>query len=444
MSGLAIDNRFDTVAGGGDDLTVINLGRINSNDTAILTDDDADVANGSDGIISSRDGFGSDAGDDLIVGNSCLIDTSDYAILVDDDAQIKNSGKLFSLNEGGIDADDDLTVTNSGIIDANADAINGDDDAQITNEESGEIYSVSADGIDGGADLTVTNRGLIDAGDEGIEAGLRAMITNTAMGKVFGSGGDGMQVQGNAEIVNSGLIQSFQDDGIDIDSGSIRNTADGIIRSLGKASGAAGIDVDAIPEDDLPDVTDSSLEINNRGLIIGRTGILVNDGKSATQDVRNSGGIVGVFGVAMDLGAGEDILAMIGDGFVTGAALFGDGDDLLDLSMFGGGVVGGRDAFFDGGSENIADVIDLGAGVRLEDIFVFDHRDPGRIRLGYRGPAGSSTVFFTDFEQIDLDGDSYAIGDLSGIAPVPLPPALSLMVLGLGSFAVLRRRRCTS
>ena len=389
------------------------------------------------------DGFASaDDNLDITVEREALVTNSDDAFDLDgtDTQTVTNNGIIDSTGDRGIDVDngDGLTVTNDGEIIAKDDAIRGGDNVTVVNGFNGVLSSLDQEGIDAGDDLDVTNDGLIDAGDEGIQAGLRAKIANTADGAIFAFD-DAIQIQGDADIENAGFVLSFEEDGIDVDSGKIVNTSTGTIASA--AVGAGGIDVDAIPADDIPDLATLDLLIDNEGVIIGETGILVDAANMQAQTIRNAGEIVGFEGIAADLGAGDDIVNLVGAGLFGGSVLFGDGDDILNLSQVGPGVAGGDVAFFDGGNEKNADLIAFGSEVNLSDVQVFDDRDPARARLAFSGASGNATVHFTGFELFAFGDGVVSAADISAVAPVPAPAGFGLLLFAAGALGMMGRRR---
>lgn len=412
----------------------------NINDDAfeLANTNNQSIINGGE-IFSEFDrGIDVEDGDNLDVLNFGTIDGDNDAIRGDDNMSVTNAfgGEILSFSERGIDADDDLYVENEGFIESFKDAIDADNDAEIIN--SGLITSFTEEGVDAGDGLDLNNSGIIDVGGEGVQAGFGATIVNQEGGVIFALN-DGIQVAGDADITNSGQIGSLDEDGIDVDSGVIRNTATGLIGGIG--FGAGGIDIDDIPDEDKSDYTTLEVEIDNAGLILGDVGILVDPMNDQTQTVRNSGVIAGFFGVGVDLGAADDFMAMIGDGEVFGDVLLGDGDDILDVSMASSGLVGGFAAFFDGGSEVTGDLIDFGATRTQADIIGFDDRDPTRMRLVFSGMDGRTTVLFTDFELFKFGADTLTVSDISGTVPVPVPATAGFLLIALGALGVSRRYR---
>lgn len=444
---------FTGFASGDDNLTItVDPGVSVENDAGDAMElhgaDGVTVNTGADSLIFSsfNRGIDLDTGDDATITNNGLIDSGDDAIRGDDGITVINEtdGVIFSLNERGVRAGDDLTVTNRGLIDAGNDAVSGDNNVTVTNTVDGVLFSEFEEGIDALNDLTVINDGVVDGGDEGIQAGLRATITNGATGEILGFDDDAIQVQGDAQITNSGLIESLESDGIDIDSGTVTNTATGEIVGLGGTPEDAGIDVDAIEavDGELPVLR--SVTIDNAGLILGEVGILVDSANTETQDIINSGAIVGLGGTALSLGGGEDSLTLLDDALIAGIADFGDDDDVLDLSGVTSRFAGAFGAFFDGGDGIDTIAIDI-AGLTLDDITVFAAAPgfgPDAFRLGFFNSAGTTTtVFFEDFELFDLDGTTFSAADIAAVAPVPLPAGVVLMLSAFGLFGLLGRRR---
>jgi len=285
--------------------------------------------------------------------------------------KLTNNGTIDSNSDNdGIDGRAGLTVINNGAITSEGRAVNtrGFDGVHITNVLTGTMVSVDKairiddeDGV-GGNNNTVINHGFIESEtSEGIEAGNDAIIENSGTIKGFD---DAIQVAERATILNSGLIESTgtefnggldnPQDAIDLDSGDITNTETGVIKST----------LDAAIDFDGSTITST---IINRGLITGKYGILVEKGdkpeedgtfptpNTASQIVENHGQIVGTSGLAMDLGAGDDVLSLFGGSSLVGTVDMGEGNDRLNL--------------FDDLSGNIADgaVLDGGAGIDLVD-----------------------------------------------------------------------------
>lgn len=406
-----------------------------------LDDTDDQTLRNSGEIVAAERGVDVDDGSNLTVDNEGLIDAVEDAIRAGDGATVTNTFfGLVSSGDRGIDSGDALTVLNDGLVDSENDAIRGEDGARVTNTVDGALLSTDQEGVDADDDLTLINDGVIDAGDEGVQANLRSTILNGASGLILATD-DAIQIQGDTDIVNEGTIESIEEDGIDADSGTIVNASTGVIESFG--AGAAGIDVDALPAGDVPQLATLDLLITNEGVIRGETGILVDPANTQAQIVRNSGQIFGTGGTAMDLGPGADLVEIIGAGLTEGETLFGEGDDTLLVSAAGSGRLGGPTGFFDGGDEDAEDLLDFRAGFALSDVFLFsDLPMPGNFRIGVDNGTQRFTVFYTGFETFAFDDGRVGSGDLGALgATVPVPAGLPLALGGLAALALAARRR---
>ncbi|TDL85150.1 VPLPA-CTERM sorting domain-containing protein [Meridianimarinicoccus aquatilis] len=377
------------------------------------------------------------------------------------DTVVENNGTLTADGDG-VDSGDNgsgLTVTNNGTINANARGVNADDEDDVTVINTGLINAPSNDGIrlGNGANATFLNSGTLISGDEGMEAGDNATVTND-IGASITAVEDAIQIGEAASITNSGTIQSTgtDGDGVDMDSGTVVNTATGSISTA--ASSSAGIDFDA-----------SSVLVStiiNSGTIAGGIGIQVELGGAdpanvQTQIVRTDGVIIGSGGIAMDLGASDDQVAIfddltfqstadynLGSGApvqIVGKTNLGTGEDTLAfLNTADGGMI--YDAvlndLFDGGADTdtvifSASKSDLTASTLIADILSLTFEDSGMAQV----------LNFKDFEFFTfgadrltgLGGTTYAAAELT--APVPLPAGFVLLGGGLAALGAARARR---
>jgi hypothetical protein len=332
-----------------------------------------------------------------------------------DNLTVTNNGTITATSRGiDVDARNNVKIINTGTITAQNKAIRNQDGLNGELYNSGTIYSATNEGYESGDFAEVINSGTIEAQD------------------------DAVQVGQNATIINSGTIRSFanvdplgeQQDGIDLDSGTILNTETGIIESEGDAA----IDFDA-------SIITSVIE--NYGRISGTTGILVDKGEddpadanTASQIVLNHGIIEGYDGLTVDLGAGDDVLSLFGGSTLIGGADMGDDDDTLNLfDDLAGRIAGG--AVLSGGA-GLADTVDF-KNLTLANLF----RAWGNgsvLNLVLKTPASSYSVALSDWEIFVFGSDSYDRDQVLAAAPVPLPAAGLLMIAGLGGLALLRRR----
>ena len=386
------------------------------------------------------DGFASTDDDlDITVNPGVTVSNDDDAFELDDadNTTVVNNGTITSTGARGIDTDDGTTVTDNGAINGDNDAVRGDNNLTVTNAPGATITSANQEGVDAGdgTDANITNAGTITAGDEGIQAGLRATVVNSG---TITAVDDAIQIQGDATITNSGTLTSSEEDVIDIDTGIVTNS--GTLISTGP--GAAGIDVDEIPVDEVP--VSNTLVVQNAGLIEGDFGILVDPASGVDVQVTSSGIIRGREGMALELGDADDGLTLVLDAIVDGTADFGDGDDTLDVSGVTSAVAGGPTAFFDGGDESTADTLILG-GLTLDDITVFasvPSLGSDAFRIGFLNVDGGTTkLFFEDFETFLIGGTAFSADDIAAVAPVPLPAGVLLLLSALGVTGLVARRR---
>ncbi len=368
------------------------------------------IVNGSDGIKVE--------GNDNTVNNDGTIDTTDEGIVGGVGLSVVNTGSINAADKG-IDADDlgNVSVNNFGDVTAGDKVIR----------------------IGGGANAVLTNSGNITAlGDEGFEAGDNATVTNTTTG-VIKAADDAVQVGENAIIQNSGLIENNgtntanKQDAIDIESGTITNSASGTIKSTLDAA----IDYDG---------STTASVINNFGLITGTTGVLVEKGlggetpNTANQTINNHGSIIGTAGLALDLGAGNDVLNLYDSGSLTGGADFGTGDDALNFfGTFTGAIAGG--SILNGGVGT--DTVTFDVSLTLMDLstatLVGDVLD-----LAFLAAGSDFSVRLQSWESFTLGTQTYSAAELVAAAnptTVPVPALLALLAGGLIGVGLTRRKK---
>jgi hypothetical protein len=364
-------------------------------------------------------------------------------------ASVTNNGRIDGTlgNVEGIDGRTNLTVINNGTIETNSRGIDtrGFDGLTLTN--IGTISSVNKAVRAGfsedaatlgqfGDNNTVINSGLIESlTNEGIEGADDNKITNTTTG-VIAALDDAIQIDENAEIINAGLIENRggatdeAQDAIDIDSGSVRNDATGVIRStFGDA-----IDFDA---------GDFDATIDNYGLITGQIGVLVEKGGSVdpanlrAQTINNWGTITGTSGVALDLGAGNDTLNLYDGATINGSADFGLDADLFRIS---GALTGnvGQGGLFDGGDG--VDLLEFDSYSFADIVSVFIGPDDG-YNLSLDNGAGVLSLFLRSWDSVGFTDGRYSQAQITALAPVPLPAAGLMLLGGLALVAGLRRRK---
>ncbi|MBN2629067.1 MAG: hypothetical protein JXR75_00840 [Rhodobacteraceae bacterium] len=353
----------------------------------------------------------------LFAGSIALLlgSTAAYADCVQTGLDVTCTGIDADGFGDGSGATDDLTITvKSGATvegGATGRAFEVDDKTSITVEAGASVMSQANEGIEGDNDITINNAGVIEAFD------------------------DAIQVNDGAMIVNSGRIENIGDnvdpqDAIDIDSGTITNTATGIIRSTEDAA----IDVDGGEKGDVT--------VNNAGLIQGTIAVLKDPSNEAGQLVYNTGSVIGTSGVALDLGEGSDLYRHSSGAILIGSALLGNGDDLFEMfAVEGTGRFGGTGAVMDGGVGT--DLFDFGS---LDIMSALSASFDGlELLLNFGTLDGELEVLLTNWETVrfrDFSGDQAAVAAaVNSPAVVPLPATMWMLGAGLGLLGAASRRR---
>jgi hypothetical protein len=405
-------------------------------DGVVVNDPDVLVRVGPNGSVLNANG---DAvrlnGATPTVQNEGRIDGSDEGVdLRADDGVIDNfAGATITGGDRGVDVDgrSGLRLDNQGLIEGRgSDAIRTGDDTTVTNGPGATIDGAD-EGIQAGDGLTLTNEGAILAADEGVEAGDDAIVINAG---TISAADDALQTNARADITNDGEIVSSENDAIDIDDGRVENN--GVI--LTTDGGEDGIDFDPVAAGRSDPIV--SEVINNAGAVIeGAIGVNVDEANDQDQTIVNAGTIIGRSGVALFLEDGDDALTLLDGGVIDGDALFGAGDDTLELSGIQGSAVGGGD-LFDGGED--FDTI-LFSDLSTANVLTLSLMRPdGSYNLRFRNSDGSaSRLLFARFELFGFRDADLSFDDLDAIAPVPLPATLPLLAVGGLALAALRRRR---
>ncbi|WP_103333536.1 VPLPA-CTERM sorting domain-containing protein [Pseudotabrizicola formosa] len=381
---------------------------------------------------------------DGIIDNSDTRNNTDAIQATGSGLTIVNSGKISS-GDRAIHALDGfgggLVVTNlaDGEITSRRQTIRTEGSAPgsvVTNY--GTISSLEGRALQlRGQGTSVTNYGTLIGGEEVIEARDDFSLVNYGSIKIR----DGVEDQDGVQfasgtVLNHGLIQG-SDDGIDIDEGTITNTATGRIITTG--SGGNGIDID--PEFDNsrdPLRPSGTVTIINAGYIEGPSAIGTDPAAQNRVEVYNSGTLVGRDSPAIALAPmqGDSLVSLSRDSQVFGDILFGGGNDVLEIKALSAGFL--FDGQADGGAgQNTLRLTDY----LLADIASFSLVD-GVVQFALTSVAGETLGRFVNFDTWLLgDGTRYATRDLAAqFAPVPLPAGLPLMLAALGGLALLRRR----
>lgn len=357
--------------------------------------------------------FGIRALADAQITNSGLVATTgagSRALSVTSGATVNNTGTLSTSGDGSfaLAAADGLALVNSGTIEATGDsrAIDARDGATITNEAGGVISAagtsdtiqtgenltlvnngtitnigVDTKVIDAGDGLSVTNNGLITSDWKGIEGEANFTLTNTATGRIVSNLDEAVEADGpglvvindgeiiapnddaidggdNVTITNSGLIQGGQNDGLELNSGTITNS--GTIESLSSDPNGSLVIGGTTPELDAAIDFDAGTDGNEDGVVTnlaggiirGDIGIVASSGNQdspdtndGSQQVVNFGTIIGRMGDAALLGNGDDEFQQWTGASVTGNIDLEAGDDTFILegsaSSVAGSIFGG-------------------------------------------------------------------------------------------------------
>ncbi|MFT3688389.1 VPLPA-CTERM sorting domain-containing protein [Paenirhodobacter sp.] len=348
--------------------------------------------------------------------------------------RVTNHGTIAGTDPAGsdgIDGGHGLTVINTGTITATNKAIDAEEKNDLSVSNTGVIRAQDkAIRNAGGRNAALSNEGLIvSETDEGFESGDNAWILNSG---TIRASDDALQVGENASIFNYGVIESVRrggdeadpQDGIDIDSGIIRNYHGAVIRS----DDDAAIDYDE---------STTASEIMNAGLISGTIGVLTDPANAAAQIIDNYGTIEGREGIAVDLGRGDDALRLYNGSRLLGDAVMGAGDDLLYLgSAITTGIAGG--------------ILDGGAGFDTVQFFQLTFADIFRVSLfgdvmsvSFRNTDNDFSLTLSNWDSFVFTDAVYGWGDvaaLADVAPVPVPASGLLLAAAFGGLGLIRRR----
>lgn len=296
-----------------------------------------------------------------------------------------------------IDAKLAVTVNNWGTISGPRHGVTSDAGVNVTNYAGGQIIGRNGSGVGSDGVGTVVNYGLISGRYAGAGNVYEHLGGSTGYSTANNGDGDGVDIDGIASITNYGRIEGLGAGGVD--SSGFPNGADGIAAGGGTIINYAGGEIfgqsKGILIDDGANGTSIAAQrgtatavggvatISNAGSIIGAdsTAIgLVGDFadsltnlaggviRGGTQSVRvdqlnsttaaaavqmgagndtvsNAGSIVGLNGLALDMGTGNDSLTVYTSGTFGGLVDGGAGTDSLTLTGNGAGRFGNSQNF---------------------------------------------------------------------------------------------------
>jgi azurin len=349
-------NGFNIVISGNG--TINNAGVISSTGTgaqAVTINGTGVISNS--GIIASTDGRAVDIAGMATITNAATgtigSNNNDAIRFNTSGSTLTNNGTIISNGDEAVEADglNNITVINTGTITA---GLNGDK------------------GIEANANLTVTNSGLITSlTSEAIEADAGGLVV-TNSGQIIAPLDDAIDGDDNVTITNTGLIQGGENDGLELNSGTITNSGrieslssdpDGDFITIGMGTGQREIDA-GIDFDGGTDGNENGIVRNNAGgVIIGDIGINTSSGATgaATNDGRQQ---VINFGTITGRRVNPET------GFID-AALLGNGND--EFQQWTGATVNGwinlgagMDTFIlEGTTSSVTGMIDGGAGTDI-------------------------------------------------------------------------------
>lgn len=405
-AGASVDNADDSISAialGGDNATVINNGDVNQN-----ADDEYAITG---------------AGSGLTVQNTGNITSGDRGIemIGGENLTVINSGTITSVRQAVRSGVPGATVQNTGTITAS----------------EGRAVQVRGNGV------TIVNDGQLIGGEEVVEGRGDFNLTNNGTIRLIDPAiedEDGVQFAGGM-VLNTGSITG-SDDGIDLDEGVVTNTAGATILSTGP--GSSGIDIDEVYEDLITVRQNTTVTVNNAGLIEGNFAIGADE--AATNDIviENSGTLRGRSGTSLNMAPGQGVVtvALLEGSVIEGDASFGSSNDMVLVdALFSGSLINAGGTFWGSDGE---DTFAYEGTFDFGDITAFA-QDGDTVSLAFTGEAGPISGIFNSFEFWSLGGETYSTSDVAarvggGMTPVPLPAGFALLLTALGGLAVARRR----
>ncbi|SDJ81916.1 outer membrane autotransporter barrel domain-containing protein [Pseudomonas delhiensis] len=329
--------------------------------------------------IYNRAGAGISATDDAVRVKDGFDNGS---LLLDNAGTIRSTGGGQAVDFDDLRSGVPVTIVNraGGLIHGDAnDGIRPGANATIGNY--GEISSgdmIDADAKNDGIDFqdaeggNVENHGLISGGRHGITTDVGATLVNYADGVLIGRNGSGFGSDGNGTVTNygritgayNGLVPDGDGDGVDIDLiGHIENhgiiegtgaagikdgspnASEGIAMGGGSIYNAAGALISGASRGILVDDGNgnagyAAVTLENHGTIEGLASSGVTLVGDFADSVINDGLIHGGNGIALELGGGDDSLALLAGSRFEGLVDGGDGRDLVAFDDARGGSFG--------------------------------------------------------------------------------------------------------
>lgn len=379
-SGAILTSALGTTLTVPGNLTVTNAGTIlstNATGRAINVSGGATVRtitinNKAGGMITSGDDAirinVNPTGGTIVVNNSGTIQTTNGGQALDFDAAASGGasivinnyagGVIQSFGQDAIRPGQGAIVTNAGLIRSDGAANNNYDGVDwqaktgvVVNAATGTISGLRH-GITSDTAVDVTNYGLIQGRNgSGVGSDGTGVVTNYGTitgawdGIAINGDGDGVDIDRIGTVRNFGTIRGLSASGVD--SGGQPNGAEGIAIGGGRIENAAGAIIAGASRGILVDDGSAgsaygATTIVNAGTIQGGTSAAITLVGAFDDMVVNSGSIVGgSIGSAIDLGAGNDILALMPGSSITGRVDGGAGNDQVILAGSGTGSFAG-------------------------------------------------------------------------------------------------------
>ncbi|ABD05515.1 Hemolysin-type calcium-binding region [Rhodopseudomonas palustris HaA2] len=307
------------------------------------------VNNGATGVIRAV------AGQDVIACSEGMI--------IRNAGQIVNAAEVAGGSTGGdaIEAWVNVVIDNlaGGLIEGNRHGITGEEEITITNAEGAVISGRNGSGINfdttlaGDGPVVVTNYGTIRGAAE-------RNVPDTTASDIDG---DGIDVDAAVFIENYGRIEALGAKGY---KKGAENFSEGIAAGGGEIRNHVGASIYSVDHAILVDNGSGgwgylATVIQNDGSIEGRDGFGIKLVGDFDDTLTSTGTIIGGNGTAIDMGGGNDIVALSGASAVTGKILLGAGDDVFTGAAQAETVDGGAGAdMISGGAGD--DVLDGGDG----------------------------------------------------------------------------------
>lgn len=453
-----LDNSGSVVAGddGVDadyDAFLTNSGTVRAADDGVVSGFVAYVTN-TGRIVAGAEGVEAAGRAEVRQGRGGVIRGGTTGLRVGEGSTVENEGLIRGVSDAAIHAGSGLTLDSQGPIQGGSDGVVIEGDGRVALYEGG---SVRAPGVairaSGAVDVSLGIGGAVTGGTAGVVGGDGSSLGTMEYESYVTARGDAVRFGRDAAIFGDGFIQSTgSGDAVSVVDGRITvvDSEGAIMARRGAAIRVRAGDPGTGPEGSL------AVRVEG-GTVAGAVGVKVDPRNLASQSITNlaGGSISGRSGVAIDLGAGDDVVTSI-DASIEGDVLLGVGNDRLEIGS-GSSIVG--DTLFGSGDDRLvydrsmfAEVVDAfglfdgGAGfdtARFDGFGLASLRSravEGGFRFLFADGGTRLSATLTNFESVRLDDATLMLDDAMSPAPVPLPAAWPLLMAALGGLALIRRR----